>query len=396
MKIYIIGTGVDGAKTLTREAAEAIESADVLIGARRMLEPFSALEKPVFEEYRSTEICRYLMENSYETAAVLMSGDCGFFSGARKLSESLADHETEMICGISSPVYFFSKLGKDWSDCFFVSLHGKSANAARAVSSHKKTFFLLGGDLTAGELCRRLCDYGMGEVTVHIGADLGYSSEKIISGRAEEFTEADISQLSVLLAENPEYERALLSGIPDEKFIRGNVPMTKSEVRAVAVAGLDIGETDVCWDIGGGTGSVSVEMAIRCGSGRVYSVEKNTEAVSLIAENRRRFRCDNIEIVEGEASEAVRELPAPDCVFIGGSGGKLKDIVKAAAEKNSNIRLTVTAVSIETLAEATTVFDEIGFEAEISQIAVTRTRKIGNHTMMSAENPVFIIKRKLK
>uniref|UniRef100_UPI00036944CD precorrin-6Y C5,15-methyltransferase (decarboxylating) subunit CbiT n=1 Tax=Ruminococcus flavefaciens TaxID=1265 RepID=UPI00036944CD len=323
-------------------------------------------------------------------------GDCGFFSGARKISESLADHETEMICGISSPVYFLSKLGKDWSDCFFVSLHGKSANAARAVSSHKKTFFLLGGDLTAGELCRRLCDYGMGEVTVHIGADLGYSSEKIISGRAEEFTEADISQLSVLLAENPEYERALLSGIPDEKFIRGNVPMTKSEVRAVAVAGLDIRKTDVCWDIGGGTGSVSVEMAIRCGRGRVYSVEKNTEAVSLIAENRRRFRCDNIEIVEGEASEAVRELPSPDCVFIGGSGGKLKDIVKAAAEKNSNIRLTVTAVSIETLAEATTVFDEIGFEAEISQIAVTRTRKMGNHTMMSAENPVFIIKRKLK
>ena len=136
-------------------------------------------------------------------------------------------------------------------------------------------------------------------------------------------------------------------------------------------------------------------MAVRCERGTVHSVEKSPEAAELIDRNRRKFGCDNIVIQTGRAAELVVDLPCPDCVFIGGSGGELKDIIQAAYEKNSNIRLTVTAVSLETLSECTAVFDELGFEAEITQIAVTRTNKVGSHTMMSALNPVFIIKRKL-
>lgn len=394
MKIYIVGIGMDGVKTLTKEAENAIKSADILIGAKRMLEPFSELEKPFLAEYRSTEIVRYLEENNFGTAALLMSGDCGFFSGAKKLSELLVKHETEVICGISSPVYLCSKLKKEWSDCHFVSLHGHNGNVVRKVRAHEKTFFLLGGDMGAADICARLCDYGMGDVTVHIGARLGYENEHIITGKARELVNCECDGLCVMLAENPNFERSLSCGISDDEFIRGKVPMTKSEVRTLVVAGLEIGKNDTCWDIGGGTGSVSVEMAFRCEDGMVCTVEKNREAVGLIYRNQRKFGCDNIKVYEGDAAQLVKELPAPNRVFIGGSGGQLDEIISEAIAKNSNSHIIVTAVSVETLMQCVTLFEKLGLEAEISQIAVTRTKKIGSHTMLSAENPVYIIKRK--
>ena len=250
--------------------------------------------------------------------------------------------------------------------------------------------------MTVSRLCRRLCDYGMDDISVYIGEDLGYENERISCGKASEFLNHAASELCVLLAENPNYERHIRCGIDDEEFIRGKVPMTKKEIRANVVTGLEIGKNDVCWDIGCGTGSVSVEMALQCINGRVYSIDKNQEAVALTAENRRKFGCDNIDIIEGDAAEKAAGLPAPDCVFIGGSSGELEEIIHIALTKNSNLQLTINSVSLETLSESIRIFDKYGIEAEITQIAVTRTRKIGRHTMMSAENPVFIIKRKLK
>ena len=394
MKVYIIGIGMGSAKTMTAEAVEAVKNADVLIGAKRMIEPFRDMGKPFFEEYRSEEIVRYIKESGCQCAAVLMSGDCGFFSGAKKLSELLTDIETEYICGISSPVYFLSKLKKDWSDCHFVSLHGKSGNIVRSVCAHEKTFFLLGGEVTAADICRKLCNYGKGDITVFIGEKLGYSDERITSGKACDLTGYRGSGLSVLLAENPSPERFLPCGIDDEEFIRVKVPMTKREIRANVVAGLEIGKNDVCWDIGCGTGSVSVEMAVRCENGTVHAVDKNSAAIAITEENSLKLGCDNIVMHEGDAADLVKELPAPDCVFIGGSGGEMEEVILAALEKKRNIRLTITAVSLETLSECLRIFDKLEITAEISQISVTRTRKIGKHTMMSAENPIFIIKRK--
>ena len=395
MKIYIVGIGMDGVKTLTAEAEKAIAEADVLIGAERMLAPFDAAGKMMFTEYRSEEIARYINENKPASAAVLMSGDCGFFSGAKKLIELLSDYSPEIISGISSPVYLCSKLGKDWSDCCFVSLHGKKANIVRNVRAHRMTFFLLGGDITAAEVCKRLCSYGLDDILVYVGEELGYDGERISSGKASEFTDVRTSGLSVMLCENSEYEMTLLSGISDEEFIRGKVPMTKSEVRTVVVAGLGICNDSICWDIGSGTGSVAVEMAVRCVNGIVCAVERNAEAVDLINKNRIKFGCDNINIYSGDAGDIINELPVPDVVFVGGSGGHLCEIIEKAYSLNSNIRLTVTAVSLETLSECSAIFDRLGLESDITQIAVTRTRKVGSHTMFSAENPIYIIKRKL-
>lgn len=326
-----------------------------------------------------------------------MSGDCGFYSGAEKLLPKLCEYETRVICGISAPIYFCSKIKIPWQDMHFISLHGANANIVRNVCTHEKVFFLLGGKIAPGDVCKRLCEYGLNKVNVYIGENLAYKNERIISGIAENFADVKTENLCVMAVINPDYEKCTRSCIPDNEFIRGEkIPMTKAEVRSVCVSKLEIGRDSVCWDIGSGTGSVSVEMAYRCDCGKVFSVDKNKAAIKLTDLNRHKFRCDNIEIIEGEAVKTIENLPAANCVFIGGSGGQLEKIIENAYKKNSRVKIVVTAISLETLSESVAVFDKFGFDTEVMQLAVTRTKKTGSHTMLSAENPVFIIKGAIK
>lgn len=393
MKIYIIGIGMEGKKTLTAEAKTAIENAELLIGADRMLEPFSDLKKEQFISWKSDEIAEYLKEKNVRTAAVLMSGDCGFYSGAEKLVTALSGYETEIISGISSPVYFCSKIKKPWQDMKFVSLHGTDGNVVRNVCRNEYCFFLLGGDVTPAEICGKLCEYGRENISVYIGENLGYDNEKIYCGTAKDFRNAECEKLCVMITENPDYECSVRCGIDDSCFIRGNVPMTKSEIRSTVISKLDISRKAVCWDIGCGTGSVSVEMALQCCDGRVYAIDKNEEATELTKQNAHKFGCDNIEIICGSAPGMLSGFPAPDKVFVGGSCGKIREILSIAYEKNSKAEVVVTAVSLETLNEAVGAFSEFGIDnPEIVQLAVTRTKKIGKHTMLFAENPIFVIK----
>ena len=392
--IHIIGTGMDGDRTLTLEARRAIEQAELLIGAQRMLKPFEALKKPMLCCYDGRKTTALIAESEYSEIAVLVSGDGGFYSAAGTLLPLLREYRTELISGISTPVYLCAKAGLPWSDMRFVSLHGTDAPFVRTICANRYTFLLLGGRVTPADVCRRLCEYGRGEVRVVIGENLSSPKEAVHSGTAAEYREYNADRLCAMIVENEQYERHLPSCIPDGAFIRGGVPMTKSEVRGVCVARLTVGESDVCWDIGCGTGSVSVEMALRCPKGRVLAVDKNAEAISLTEQSLRKFGCDNIEPVPGLAEELAERLPAPDCVFVGGSCGALGDVLSVALKKNPDARILVTAVSLETLSQSADLFAARGLESEITEIAVTRTRKAGSHTLLSAENPIFIIHRK--
>ena len=396
MKVYIVGTGMDGAETLTKAAEKAIAEASLLIGAERIVKPFVQSGKELFICYKPTDIAEKLGSAECDTAAVLMSGDCGFFSGARKLIPLLEGHDVQVIAGISSVSYFCSKLGIPYENMKFITLHGRTSSVALNVKMNKRCFFLLGGEMSASDVCRRLCEFGLGSVNVHIGTDLSYETERIISGKACKLTDVQTGGLTVMITENSEHLKQIPSAINDEDFVRGEIPMTKSEVRCIAVSKLNIEPNSVVWDIGCGTGSVSVEAAYRCPDGKVYAFDKKSEAAALTCENARKFSCDNIEVTEGECPGILADIPAPDKVFIGGSSGNMGGIFEAVRAKNPCADIVVTAVSLETLQEAAACFERFGASAEVVQIAVTRTRKLGTHTMFQAQNPVFIISGRLK
>ena len=384
---------MDGALTLTAEVRAAIERADLLIGAERMLKPFAALGNKMFFEYRAEDILRIINENPEAEICVLMSGDSGFFSGAERLLTLFREKgiSAEVLAGVSSLSYFAAKIGKPWQNLKIVNLHGQGANIARAGARNRYCFFLLGGENTSSAVCRRLCEYGLGEVGVYIGCDLAYSSERIVSGKAREFCETEFSGLCVMVTENASPEQGVRFGISDEEFTRGDVPMTKSEVRSVVISKLQIPEKGVCWDLGCGTGSVSVEMALSCCEGTVYSVDRSEEAISLTKANAVKFRCDNIRAVSGNIPEALAELPAPESVFIGGASGRIGAVIDEVYSRNSQANVVVTAVSLETLNEAVSEFEKRGVSAQVVQISVTRTKRLGSHTLLSAENPIFVI-----
>ena len=158
--IHIIGTGMDGDRTLTLEARRAIEQAELLIGAQRMLKPFEALKKPMLCCYDGRKTAALIADSEYSEIAVLVSGDGGFYSAAGTLLPLLREYRTELISGISTPVYLCAKAGLPWSDMRFVSLHGTDAPFVRTICANRYTFLLLGGRVTPADVCRRLCEYG--------------------------------------------------------------------------------------------------------------------------------------------------------------------------------------------------------------------------------------------
>jgi len=389
--VNIIGIGMGG-NGLTLSAKQRIDESDLIVGAKRMVETV-AMGKDILEEYRSDEIIDYLDKNSrYRNVSVLMSGDIGFYSGAKKLLEKIdrSRYEVHTEPGISSAVYLCSKIGMSWQDVYMTSAHGRESNLVGLSRVHGKVFTLLSEQESVHEMARQFIEYGM-DVKMTIGQDFGYETEKVFTGTPEEVLEQEFGKLCVALIQNEHPVRFNPISIPDEEFTRGDAPMTKSEVRALSVAKLKLSDDSVIYDIGAGTGSVSIEMALVAVNGTVYAIEKETEAADLIEVNKLKFKTPNLQVVRGLAPEAMSDLPKPTHAFIGGSSGNLKDIIGCLLDKNPEIRIVINSVTIETLEETTQVIKEFGLvEEEISCINVSKARKLGRYHLMTAQNPVYI------
>ncbi|MBS5064304.1 MAG: precorrin-6Y C5,15-methyltransferase (decarboxylating) subunit CbiT [Hungatella hathewayi] len=183
----------------------------------------------------------------------------------------------------------------------------------------------------------------------------------------------------------------------DEWFIRGEVPMTKAEVRAVSISKLELRPDSVLYDIGAGTGSVSIEAASQLVDGHVYAVEQKLEAVELIEANIRKFgaegiiKIEGISVVTGTAPEALSGLPRPTHAFIGGSSGNLEGLLEVLLEKNPDIRIVINIIALETLTQTMTLLGKRGIEAEIVSMQVAKARTVGNYHLMQGQNPVYIV-----
>ncbi|MBQ8509479.1 MAG: precorrin-6A reductase [Clostridia bacterium] len=392
VKVTILGIGPGDARILTAQAQEILQSCDAVIGAKSVADSLSAT-KPIFHEFLPEKVREVLHSHpSIRHAAVVMRGDVGFYSGAKKLIGALGGYDVTLVPGISSPLYFAAKLGISWDDAALISLHGRDSNLIHTVKTNRKVFALTGGDNTVDAICRRLCEYGYGELPVTVGERLSYPEEKITHGTAAELIGQRFDALSILYIENERAVRQLRHGIPDEEFIRGDVPMTKSEVRTISLSKLELSADTVVYDIGAGTGSVSVECALAAYEGQVYAIEKEADAASLIAANKVKFGCENLHIVEGIAPDALANLPAPTHAFIGGSSGNLRDIIAVLLRKNPNVRIVVNAFTLETQTEAAECARVFGFvEYETVSVNIARSRKVGRYHMMTAQNPVYVI-----
>ena len=387
-EINIIGMGMSE-KTLTAEALALINDADILIGAKRLINEFSELNKPSYNAYLSNDILEIIEKTDAEKIAILVSGDVGFYSAAEKLTETLKDYSPNLIAGISSVSYFFAKCSLPWKDANLISCHGLDTNIVSSVRRNRFTFALTGKNIP--ELQKELVKYGFGDLKVWIGEDLGSDEESIQESMISDLEGKEFSSLTVLIIENPDFDSRIRTGIPDEEFIRGKVPMTKSEVRAVCLSKLALSPTDIAYDIGCGTGSVTIEMAFSAYDGKVYAFDKNEEAIALLEQNCQKFHLDNVEPLCGLAPECLKGLPVPDVAFIGGSSGNMEEIVSYLHGTNNEMRFVITAVTIESAMAGLDSLKNVGISGDIVQVAVSKGRQIGDLHMLMAQNPIFII-----
>ena len=410
MEICLAGIGMGSKDGQTQEVQHAIETADILLGAERMIERYSAkIEKRPY--YMTEQILPYLeqLQKNGLTAqkgplrvTVLFSGDTGFYSGCRKLYVALQEAVAvgvlnagvRILPGISSVATLAARVGESYEDAAILSMHGKKLNRLSAtVESHEKVFLLTSGSEDIRKIGHLLAEAGLTDCEVIVGYQLSYPEESIrilTPGQCEDITEEG---LYTCLIRNPHWQpERLTHGRADTCFLRdAKTPMTKEEVREVSICKLHLTQNAVVYDIGSGTGSVAIEIAGVPGGVQVYAIERKPEAVELLRNNRAHFHMDNIQIIEAPAPEGLEELPVPTHAFIGGSGGRLLDILQVLYRKNPHMRIVINAISMETIAELKEVLDTFPMEEEeILQMQVSRVKKLLSYHLPQAENPVWI------
>lgn len=392
-QISIVGIGMGAKDGMTAEAKKVCLEAELLVGAKRMMESFGDLSKAQFVSYQPQEIREYVEAHpEFEKIALLQSGDVGFYSGAKNLYEIFAQEEPTVYPGISSVVYLCAKLHIPWEDVKLISLHGRYANAIAAVKRHKKVFALVGKGESLRQLMEKLTYYGMADVQVTVGEDLSYLGEKIFTATAGELAQETFRGLCVVLIENEKAHPVVTHGIADEEFLRDAVPMTKCEVRSISLSKLRLYADSIVYDVGAGTGSVSIEAALQAADGQVYAIEKKPEAAALILANQQKFAVDNLTVITGSAPEALKNLPAPTHVFIGGSSGNMREILEAVLNKNPSVRIVVNCIALETVAEALECLKTLPVtDTEIVTVSAARAKEVGRYHMMMGQNPVYII-----
>lgn len=394
MNVTLIGMGSGQPENLTLQGLAALRQADLILGARRLLAvlPAGCTENRA-AAYRPDEVAELLQTSGAENAVLVYSGDTGFYSGASAMMEKLEalGVRARVLPGLSSIQLLAAALGRPWQGWNLVSAHGRTCDPVAECMQGRPTFFLTGGSEDPATLCAQLAAEGFGDVQGVVGQCLGTPEEKLFRGSVKELAAGRFNSLSVLLLEAAEVLPRRAPGLPDEAFERGDVPMTKQEVRAAVLAKLAVRPGDILWDVGAGTGSVSVELALAAPRGRVYAVECRPEGCALIKANREKFRTRNLVLVEGLAPDALSDLPAPDAVFIGGSKGSLAAIVDAALDKNPDARICVSAIALETLSAAVAALTAKGRTVQVSQIAVSRAKAVGGLHLMMAQNPIYLI-----
>lgn len=411
--ISLIGMGMGSLDTLTEAAKQKIEEADCIFGAARLLSSvrewgIGKEDRMEYPYYLAEDIIPVLEEGEkrgWKKAALLFSGDSGFYSGCQKLYQRLKQwngnrkNRIQICPGISSVSYFAAACGISWQDAEIRSIHGKGerkdweAEVLAAVRYHQKVFFLVSGVQDVRAVGTILREHKVDGCRILLGYQLSYPEEKVTECTPEQCEQTEEEGLYLLAVLREVRERRYLAPQKkDSDMIRGAVPMTKEEIRELAVCKLRLTEPAAVYDIGSGTGSVAVEIAERSEHIRVYAVEQKEEGTELIHRNRQKFKLPNITVIRGKAPDCLAGIQQPAThAFIGGSSGHLREILNALYRINPFMRIVVTAVSLETVSEITALLDGLpAEEEEIIQIQVSRARKAGHHHLMQAENPVYL------
>lgn len=329
--------------------------------------------------------------------AVLASGDPLFFGIGELLSRRFGTANVIVHPAVSSMQLLFARLNIPWHDARFISLHGRKAGPQLAeILAFPKVCLLTDRENTpaaiAAAILRRISPRQRSCFSLFVGEHLGGAEERISAGSLEEIAGRQFAQPNTVLilqdwTGNGAYP---IFGLGEQEIAHSRGLITKNEIRAAVIHALRLPAHGVLWDIGAGSGSISIESARLARGLQVFAVEKSREQLAHIAGNRETFRAWNMKIVPGEAPAVLPELPAPDRVFIGGSGRRLEEIVTAACGRlRAGGRIVISAVLDTTRDSAPNLLHGQGLAVEITTLAVERQTYPERH--VTRLNPIALI-----
>ena len=388
--VMVVGIGDNGADSLSRDALRRVEDAELLLGGERQLSFFAnhPAEKLTIRDNLKEIAAR--LQNETRRVVVLASGDPLFYGIAGYLATKIGRDRLEVLPNISSMQLAFARIKESWHDAALVSCHAKPVeDALDVIRDAKKVGIFTDNHNTPARIARELLKAGIGGFVAHVCENLGGDDERISSWTLEELAERSFSPLNVLVltkrAEAPPLQRREWTiGIPEEAFyqrqpLKGLI--TKTEVRVLSLAKMRLRPGNVVWDVGAGSGSVSIEAALL--GAKVWAIEKNKEDCEIIRRNIEKFDAPQVTVVHGVAPAALVDLPAPDAVFIGGSGGEMSEIIRLCRERLApGGRLVINVATLENLGQAPA--------RDVTLVQISRTRPILDLHRFEALNPVFI------
>lgn len=420
-KLYIIGMGY---KPFDKRALEIIRSSEIILANDRLLEVLKGYEefdhiknrlRIINNVYETMEFIKSEMQNPKSRIITLLaSGDPLFFGIGRMVVKEFDKEDVEILPDLSSIQVAFARIKEPWSEAFLMSLHGgpdpekrrsleyEIGDIPNLLKTHHKIGILTDKENNPSAIANKLSafSYQSSDLKMFVCERLGYPDEKITEGVPEDIAKQAFEHPNVVIivrkSRGAEERKPGISGpvfgLREDEIQHSRGMITKDEVRAVTIHKLRLPDSGILWDIGAGSGSVSIEAARLCPKLEVIAIEKNEEQIKHINNNKEAFNIYNLRVIKGEAPQALNSLPAPDRVFIGGSGGRLDEIVRSISEKMREGIVVINAVTIETLNSAVKCLEEDGFRVDVTEVSVAKSKMINQKRHMSALNPIFIVK----
>lgn len=405
-KMFIIGIGDDGLDGLTDQARQVIVGAGLLLGSPSALKLVEGLKIPtVVLEPEMTAATRQVREAlSAERPVLISGGDPLFYGIARYLCDRIGKEHFEIVPHVSSMQLAFARVKESWDDAYLLDLAGHSPEwVLQRIRHAEKAGLFTSRELTPSRLARLMLDRGLKNFRAFVCENLGSPDERVTQAELGELAGMEFDALNVLIlvrkTDGPEAAAPApvrqLFGNPDEVFHQNQprrVVVTQSEVRAIALAQLNLRPESVVWDIGAGSGSVAIEAAQLAHRGKVYAIEPRPQDLELIAANAEAFGVGNLERVAGRAPEALQGLPVPDAVFVGGTGRQVGPILKAAFESlRPGGRIAVNVAAIDALVEAHRILRGLAGEAQVWNVSIARGIEQLDRVRFQAINPTFLL-----
>lgn len=399
--ITLVGIGDDGCASLTSRAVNAVMKAGVLVGGERHLEFFPQFhgERIVLKDGLSMVLDQVAELAEEQNVCVLASGDPLFFGIGGLVMKRLGADHVEILPQPSSVQWAFARAGLKWDDAAFLSVHGRSPEGfLTRIKRYAKLAILTDEKNSPSILARRMTEHGETAWIAWVCENLGGPDERVRRFDMVDLAACqDVGPLNILLLVRSDPSWRAPCGIPflhEEAFAK-RMPkkglITKREVRLLSLAAMGIRPDSVIWDIGAGSGSVSIEAALLAPEGRVYAVEVDPEGVEICRENLRAHAVDNVRVIAGRAPEALTDLEPPDAVFIGGSKGSMEEIIDVVIDRlQPGGHLVVNAITLENVAETYQTLRRRGLVPDVTLLQVSRAEPLAHYLRYEALNPIQI------